>query len=59
MATYSSILAWRIPWKEDPGGLQSMCLQRVSTTEVTRHTHLECVPKLSRYQDLVAPRGHL
>ena len=24
MATYSSILAWRIPWREEPGGLQSM-----------------------------------
>ena len=24
MATHSSILAWRIPWTEDPGGLQSM-----------------------------------
>ena len=24
MATHSSILAWRIPWKEEPGGLQSM-----------------------------------
>ena len=29
MATHSSILAWRIPWKEEPGGLQSMGLQRV------------------------------
>ena len=29
MATHSSILAWRIPWTEDPGGLQSMGLQRV------------------------------
>ena len=29
MATDSSILAWRIPWKEKPGGLQSMGLQRV------------------------------
>ena len=29
MATLSSILAWRIPWKEEPGGLQSMGLQRV------------------------------
>ena len=28
MATYSSILAWRIPWTEEPGGLQSMGLQR-------------------------------
>ena len=29
MATHSSILAWRIPWTEEPGGLQSMLSQRV------------------------------
>ena len=29
MATHSSILAWRIPWTEEPGGLQSMGSQRV------------------------------
>ena len=29
IATHSSILAWRIPWTEEPGGLQSMRLQRV------------------------------
>ena len=29
MATHSSILGWRIPWKEEPGGLQSMGSQRV------------------------------
>ena len=29
MATHSSTLAWRIPWREEPGGLQSMGLQRV------------------------------
>ena len=29
MATHSSILAWRIPWPEEPGGLQSMGSQRV------------------------------
>ena len=29
MATHSSILAWEIPWREKPGGLQSMGLQRV------------------------------
>ena len=29
MATHSIILAWRIPWTEDPGGQQSMGLQRV------------------------------
>jgi len=29
MATHSRILAWRIPWREEPGGLQSMGSQRV------------------------------
>ena len=29
MATHSSILAWKIPWTEEPGRLQSMWLQRV------------------------------
>ena len=29
MATHSSILAWKIPWTEEPGGLQSMESQRV------------------------------
>ena len=30
MVTHSSILAWRIPWTEEPGGLQSMGSQRVA-----------------------------
>ena len=29
MATYSSVLAWKIPWTQEPGGLQYMGLQRV------------------------------
>ena len=29
IATHSSILAWRISWTEEPGGLQSLALQRV------------------------------
>ena len=29
MAIHSSVLAWRIPWTEEPGGLQSLGLQRV------------------------------
>ena len=33
MATLSSILAWKIPWTEEPGGLQSMGSQRVDTTK--------------------------
>ena len=37
MATHSSILAWRIPWTEEPGGLQSMESQE---TDVTYHDHL-------------------
>ena len=35
MATHSSILARRIPWTEEPGGLQSMGLQRVGQDFVT------------------------
>ena len=35
MATHSSILAWRIPWTEEPGGLQSMGSQRVRHDQAT------------------------
>ena len=37
IATHSSILAWKIPWTEEPGELQSMGLQRVAKTEATQH----------------------
>ena len=37
MATHSSILAWRIPWTEEPGGLQSMGYKESETTEATWH----------------------
>ena len=33
MAIHTSILAWRIPWTEEPGALQSMGLQESDTTE--------------------------
>ena len=36
MATHSSILAWRIPWTEEPGGLQSMGSQRVGDELATK-----------------------
>ena len=39
MATHSSILAWRIPWTEEPGRLQSMGSQRVRR-DWTTHTHM-------------------
>ena len=35
MATHSSILSWRIPWTEEPCGLQSMSLKESDTTERT------------------------
>ena len=48
---HSSILAWRIPWTEEPGGQQSMGLQRVghecqSTTNSTRAAHQLALPLL-------------
>ena len=33
MATHSDILAWRIPWTEEPGGLQSVGSQELDTNE--------------------------
>ena len=35
MATHSSFLAWRIPWAEEPGGLQFIRLKKLDTTELT------------------------
>ena len=37
MATHSSILAWEIPWTEEPGGLESMESQKVGHDLVTEH----------------------
>ena len=40
MATHSSILAWRIPWTEEPGGLQCGLAQELGTTErLSTHPH--------------------
>ena len=43
MATHSRILVWRIPWTEEPGGLQSVGSQRVGHDSVTdiQHTHIQ------------------
>ena len=40
MATHSSILAWRIPWTEEPGRLQCMGLQRVGYSGATNTLYL-------------------
>ena len=46
MATHSSILAWRIPWTEEPGRLQSVGSQESDTTWRLNHHHeylIKCV----------------
>ena len=40
MATHSSILAWEIPWTEEPGGLQSMGWQRVGQDLATKQQQI-------------------
>ena len=54
MATHSSILAWKIPWTEKPGGLQSMELQRVGHDLSVYHftDHLLCVHQQSRLDSI-------
>ena len=39
MAKHSNILAWKIPWTKDSGGLQSMGTQSVEYNLVTEHAH--------------------
>ena len=39
MTTHSSILAWEIPWIEEPGGLQSVGSQRIIHDLATKHHH--------------------
>ena len=56
IATHSSILAWRIPWTEEPGGLRSVGSQRVDMdmTKATEHTH---IPVLKTDLDLRGNRS--
>ena len=47
MATHSSILAWKMLWTEDPGGLESMGSQKSNTTEqLSMQTHHSKVKEL-------------
>ena len=43
MAPHSSTLAWKIPWVEEPGGLQSMGSLRVTTERLHFHFLLPCI----------------
>ena len=51
MATHSSILAWRIPWTEEPRGLKPMGHKESDTTKATAHTHMR-VPVSSTFHVL-------
>ena len=44
IATHSSLLAWKIPWTEEPGGMHSMRSQRVGHDST--YTHTECFNRI-------------
>ena len=47
MLTHAYILAWSIPWAEEPGGLQSRGLQESDTTERLNHHRVSSLPHLT------------
>ena len=49
MATHSSILAWAVPWLEEPSRLQSMVLQRVRRVLATTHARMHACVLFERY----------
>ena len=52
VATHSSILAWEIPWREEPGGLQSLGSQRVGNDlSDSAPTKSSLLPLTQRYRD--------
>ena len=58
MATHSSTLAWRIPWMEEPGRLQSMGLQsRTRLSDITFTFHFHALEKkMATHSNIVAWR---
>ena len=56
MATHSSMLAWRIPWTEEPGGLQSMGHKESDTTEGNLALALAVTP-MSILANIVEPKS--
>ena len=44
MTTCSGILAWKIPWTQLPGGLQTLGFQRVRHSLATEHAHMHACP---------------
>ena len=57
MATHSSTLAWRIPWREEPGRLQSMGSQRVGHNRATSHLHTRDYTDMPHGQETKVPHA--
>ena len=57
MATHSSILAWRIPRTEEPGGLQSRGHKEWDTTEQLTHTHTHTRARAHTHSSVGLSRG--
>ena len=58
MATRSSILAWRIPWTEEPGGLGPWGLEESDTTEqLSMHAHIPDIKQITN-KDLLYSTGN-
>ena len=61
MATHSSVLAWRSPWTEEPGGLRSMRSQRIGHDLVTkqqqRYIYMYVCAKLLQLRPTLGPYG--
>ena len=53
METHFSILAWRIPWTEEPGVLQSVKLLRVRHDAATRHTYNVLVSAVQQSESMI------
>ena len=53
MVTHSSIFAWRIPWIEEPSGLQSMGSQRVSHDWAPEQQQIHCTEKLNSHHGVL------
>ena len=58
MATHSSIVAWKIPRTEEPGGLQSMGLQELDMTEYIHTTVQEGSPLFIIFNTYLLPLGN-
>ena len=52
MATCPSMLAWKIPWTEEPGGVQPVGSQRVRDDGATEHTHTQHTLSVQMFESL-------